>query len=60
MAVAYRGDGREIAVATLRAAILFYNTDTCTQTAAIEARADLGYTRKSDEAVSAKKASASR
>ena len=60
MAVAYRSDGKEIAVATIRAAIVFYDTDTAAQKACIEGRADLGYVRKQGDAVSAKKASASK
>lgn len=59
MAVAHRADGRQIAVATLRGAIIFFNTETCSQEHSIEARADLGYVRKASETVSAKKASAS-
>lgn len=60
MAVAHRADGRQIAVATLRGAIIFFNTETCSQEHSIEARADLGYVRKASETVSAKKASASK
>ena len=60
MAVAYRGDGRQIAVSTLRAGIVFFDPDTSQQTGSIEARADLGYVRKSGESVTAKKASASK
>ena len=60
IAVAYRGDGRQIAVSTLRAGIVFFDSDTSQQTGSIEARADLGYVRKSGESVTAKKASASK
>ena len=60
MAIAYRGDGKEVAVATLRASIVFYNTETAAQQGSIEARADLGYVRRATDKVSAKKASASK
>lgn len=60
MAIAYRPDGGEIAVATLRGSILFYNPETVAQVGSIEARADLGYIRKAGETVSAKKGSATK
>lgn len=60
MAVAYRPDGQELAVSTLRGYIVFYDPSTTAQSGSIEARADLGYVRKLGEKVSAKKASASK
>jgi len=55
MAVAYRPDGREIAVATLRGHMYFYDAETAAQKGSIEAKSDLGYTRKHGEKVTAKK-----
>ncbi|KAK2188503.1 hypothetical protein NP493_130g01036 [Ridgeia piscesae] len=57
MAVAFRPDGNEVAVATLNTQISFWDVDSATQTASVEGRHDLGYTRKDTDKITAKKSS---
>lgn len=57
MAVAFRPDGNEVAVATLNTQISFWDVDSATQTASVEGRHDLGYTRKETDKITAKKSS---
>ncbi len=58
LAVTYRPDGDELAIATLNAQIAFYDPHTAAQTGSIEGRHDLGYTRKEGEKITAKKSAA--
>jgi periodic tryptophan protein 2 len=57
LCVAYKPDGTEIAVTTLDGQISFWNVHTANQTGSIEGRADLGYTRKENDKITAKKSS---
>ncbi len=54
LALAYRPDGKELAVSTLNGRITFWNPDTATQTGSIEGRHDLGYSRRETDKVTAK------
>ncbi|KAI8761618.1 periodic tryptophan protein 2 [Biomphalaria glabrata] len=54
MALTFRPDGRELAVATLNAQITFWDTNSCQQKGAVEGRHDLGYGRKETEKISGK------
>ncbi|XP_074651858.1 periodic tryptophan protein 2 homolog [Tubulanus polymorphus] len=56
-ALAYRPDGKEIAVGTLDAQISFWDVQNGTQTGSIEGRHDLGYTRKDTDKITAKTSS---
>ena len=56
MAVTFRPDGDQIAIATLNAQISFYDPNTANPMGSIEGRHDLGYTRKEGEKITAKKA----
>ena len=60
VAVAYRPDGRELAVAALNGQVTFWDVQSASQSGSIEGRADLGYTRKDQDKISAKKASATK
>lgn len=55
LALVFRPDGNEIAVATLDAQITFWNPQTGEQTGSIEGRHDLGYSRKDTDKITAKK-----
>ncbi|KAI0226931.1 Periodic tryptophan-like protein 2 [Lamellibrachia satsuma] len=57
LAVAFRPDGNEVAVATLNTQISFWDVDSATQTGSVEGRHDLGYTRKEADKITAKKSS---
>ncbi|OWF52888.1 periodic tryptophan protein 2 homolog [Mizuhopecten yessoensis] len=56
LAVAFRPDGGEVAVANLNAQITFWNPNTATQTGSIEGRHDLGYFRSENDKITARKA----
>ncbi|XP_064636474.1 periodic tryptophan protein 2 homolog [Lineus longissimus] len=55
LAVAYRPDGNEIAVATLDAQVTFWDVRSASQTGTIEGRHDMGYSRKDTDKITAKK-----
>ena len=55
LAVAYRPDGGELAVATLSGQIQLFDPAWATQTGAIEGRADLGSGRADADQITAKK-----
>ena len=55
--MAYKPDGTEVAVTTLDGQISFWNVHTAEQTGCIEGRADLGYSRKEHDKITAKKSS---
>ncbi|KAL3880486.1 hypothetical protein ACJMK2_032721 [Sinanodonta woodiana] len=57
LAVVFRPDGQEVAVSTLNGEITFWNPHTATQNCSIEGRRDLGYSRKEQEKITAKKSS---
>ena len=57
LAVSFRPDGKELAVSTLNAQITFWNPQLATQTGSIEGRHDVGYSRKEEEKITAKKSS---
>lgn len=54
MAVTYRPDGQELAVATLDGEISFWNTQTSAQTGSITGRHDLQMGRKDTDKITAK------
>ena len=54
LALSFRPDGREFAVATLNAHITFWDTSSAQQKGALEGRHDLGYPRKDTDKVSGK------
>uniref|UniRef100_A0A3B3HKU2 PWP2 small subunit processome component n=1 Tax=Oryzias latipes TaxID=8090 RepID=A0A3B3HKU2_ORYLA len=54
LAVTYRPDGQELAVATLNGEIMFWNPNTATQTGSISGRHDLEVGRKDTDKVTAK------
>ncbi|KAK3769873.1 hypothetical protein RRG08_036920 [Elysia crispata] len=54
LALSFRPDGREFAVATLNAHITFWDTSSAQQKGAVEGRHDLGYPRKDTDKVSGK------
>uniref|UniRef100_A0A3B3DVN0 PWP2 small subunit processome component n=1 Tax=Oryzias melastigma TaxID=30732 RepID=A0A3B3DVN0_ORYME len=54
LAVTYRPDGQELAVATLNGEITFWNPNTATQTGSISGRHDLEVGRKDTDKVTAK------
>uniref|UniRef100_A0A0B7A3F6 Small-subunit processome Utp12 domain-containing protein n=1 Tax=Arion vulgaris TaxID=1028688 RepID=A0A0B7A3F6_9EUPU len=54
LALTFRPDGRELAVATLNAHITFWDTNTAQQKGTVEGRPDLGYSRKETDKISAK------
>ena len=56
LAVAYRPDGEELAVATLDGQITFWCVNTAEQTGSVQGRHDLGYTRREGDKITAKKA----
>ena len=56
MAVTFRPDGDQIAIATLNAQISFYDPNTANPMGSIEGRHDLGYTRTEGERITAKTA----
>ena len=60
LALAYRPDGEQLAVACLNAQITFWTVKHCTQTGSIEGRHDLGYARKDTDKISGKKATAAK
>lgn len=60
LAVSFRPDGAEVAVATLNCQISFWNPHTANQTGSIEGRHDLGYFRSEGDKITAKKSSASK
>ncbi|KAK3099531.1 hypothetical protein FSP39_005884 [Pinctada imbricata] len=60
LAVAFRSDGEELAVSTLDAQITFWSPTTAVQTGSIEGRHDLGYTRKEQDKITAKKSAATK
>uniref|UniRef100_A0ABM0M5X9 Periodic tryptophan protein 2 homolog n=1 Tax=Saccoglossus kowalevskii TaxID=10224 RepID=A0ABM0M5X9_SACKO len=60
LCVAYRPDGREVAVATLNCQITFFDVGTGTQTGSIEGRHDLGSGRRDTDLITAKTASKSK
>lgn len=57
LTVAFRPDGQEVAVSTLTGEITFWNPHTAAQNCSIEGRRDLGYSRKEQEKITAKKSS---
>ncbi len=57
LAVTFRPDGRELAIATLNAQVSLWDVQSATQVGSIEGRHDLGYTRKEQEKITAKKSS---
>ena len=57
LAVAYRPDGAHVAVATLDGNISCWDVTTGRQTANIEGRRDLGYTRREGDKITAKTSS---
>ncbi|XP_077996881.1 periodic tryptophan protein 2 homolog [Glandiceps talaboti] len=54
LCVAYRPDGKEVAVATLKCQITFFDVGTSTETGSIEGRHDLGSGRKETDLITAK------
>ena len=60
LAVAFRPDGHEVAVATLNGHLTFFETQTAQQVGCIEARHDLGYARSETDKVTAKKLASNR
>ena len=58
VSLTYRPDGKQLAVACLNAQISVWDTQSATQISTIEGRHDLGYTRKENEKITAKKAAA--
>ncbi|PVD35255.1 hypothetical protein C0Q70_06536 [Pomacea canaliculata] len=54
LALTFRPDGQELAVATLNAQIVFWNPFTSVQTGSIEGRHDLGYGRRDTDLVTGK------
>ncbi|KAK7503863.1 hypothetical protein BaRGS_00004986, partial [Batillaria attramentaria] len=58
LAVTFRPDGRELAVATLNGQVSFWNPVSAVQTGTIEGRHDLGYGRKDTDLVTGKKLAA--
>ncbi|ELU01708.1 hypothetical protein CAPTEDRAFT_223834 [Capitella teleta] len=60
LAVTYRPDGLELAVSTLDGSLTFWDTHSAAQTASIQGRADLGYTRKEGDRITAKKSAQSK
>lgn len=54
LALTFRPDGREFAVATLNAHITFWDPTTAQQKGSVEGRPDLGYPRKDTDKVSGK------
>ena len=60
LAVAFRPDGHEVAVATLNVHLTFFETQTAQQVGCIEARHDLGYARSETDKVTAKKLASNR
>lgn len=55
LSCAFRPDGKQIAVSTVDAQILFFHPETGQQTASIEGKHDLGYARKETDKVTGKK-----
>lgn len=58
LAVAFRPDGKQLAVAALDASITFWDPQTAVQVGSIEGKHDIGYFRKLEDLISAKKSSA--
>ncbi|XP_029644445.1 periodic tryptophan protein 2 homolog isoform X2 [Octopus sinensis] len=58
LALAFRPDGGQLAVATLNASITFWDSQSAVQTGSIEGRHDLGYFRKLEDKITAKKSAA--
>ncbi len=58
--MAYRPDGKQLAVATLNAHLTFFDPVNAEQQAVIEARHDLGYARLAGDKVTAKQLAAGR
>ncbi len=58
LAVAFRPDGKELAVSSLDATITLWDPDTGTQLGSIEGRHDVGYSRKETDKITAKKSAA--
>ncbi|BFZ24305.1 hypothetical protein BsWGS_27344 [Bradybaena similaris] len=54
LALTFRPDGKELAVATLNAHITFWDTKTAQQKGTVEGRPDLGYARKETEKIAGK------
>ncbi|XP_041358721.1 periodic tryptophan protein 2 homolog [Gigantopelta aegis] len=57
LAVTFRPDGQELAVATLDSTISFWNPHTAVQMGSVEGRHDLGLSRKETDKITAKKSS---
>ena len=60
LAVAFRPDGEQLAVACLNGQVSFWAVKQCVQTGSVEGRHDLGYTRKDTDKITAKKSSMSK
>ena len=60
LALAYRPDGEQLAVACLSAQISFWTVRHCTQTGSIEGRHDLGYARKDADKITGKTSAAAK
>lgn len=58
LAVAFHPDGRQLAVAALDACITFWDTQNAIQVGSIEGRHDIGYFRKLEDMITAKKSAA--
>ena len=56
VALTFRPDGKEVAIATLNAQIAIWDVVAVSQTGTIEGRHDMGYTRKEAEKITAKQA----
>ncbi len=57
LALAFRPDGRPLAVALISGRLVFWDVQLSVQVAAIEGHHDLGYTRKDTDKITAKKSS---
>jgi periodic tryptophan protein 2 len=60
LALAFRPDGRQLAVALISGRIVFWDVQLSVQVAAIDGQHDLGYTRKDQDKITAKKSSSSK
>ena len=60
MGVAFRPDGKEVAIATLDFQITFWDVQSAVQTGSIEGRHDLGSGRKEGDMVTAKTSSSAK
>ena len=60
LAVAFRPDGKEVAVATLDFQITFWDVQSAVQTGSIEGKHDLGSGRRDTDMVTAKTSSAAK